>query len=143
MRLLRIFPLSPLSDLSQSKPGDCERENNRKTSYPIYRELDSVWEDLTPYWIEEDWMCRQIEQYDLLTVYRERINTTVYRQYCQYHDGNNLNQMLALLNRIYPEYADAAEAYMHSKEIYYMNMYIMKKSCSRNTWNGFYAFKRL
>ena len=37
LRLLRIFPLSPLSDLSQSKPGDCERENNRKTSYPIYR----------------------------------------------------------------------------------------------------------
>ena len=72
-------------------------------------------------------MCRQIEQYDLLTVYRERINTTVYRQYCKYHDGNNLNQMLALLNLIYPEYADAAEAYMHSKEIYYMNMYIMKK----------------
>ena len=33
-----------------------------------YIELDSVWEDLTPYWIEEDWMCRQIEQYDLLTV---------------------------------------------------------------------------
>lgn len=92
-----------------------------------YIELDSVWEDLTPYWIEEDWMCRQIEQYDLLTVYRERINTTVYRQYCQYHDGNNLDQMLALLKRIYPEYADAADAYMHSKEIYYMNMYIMKK----------------
>lgn len=92
-----------------------------------YIELDSVWEDLTPYWSEEDWMCRQIEQYDLLTVYRERINTTVYRQYCQYHDGNNLDQMLALLKRIYPEYADAADAYMHSKEIYYMNMYIMKK----------------
>ena len=41
--------------------------------------------------------------------------------------GKNLDQVLALLKRIYPEYADAADAYMHSKEIYYMNMYIMKK----------------
>ena len=62
-----------------------------------------------------------------LTVYRERINTTVYRQYCQYHEAEELNHMLEIVNRVYPEYTDSAKAYMSSKDIYYMNMYIMKK----------------
>ena len=97
-----------------------------KRQHP-YIELDSVWDDLTPYWMEAEWMAQQIAKYDLLTVYRERINTTVYRQYCQYHEAEELNHMLAIVNRIYPEYTDAAKAYMSSKDIYYMNMYIMKK----------------
>ena len=72
-------------------------------------------------------MAQQIMKYDLLTVYRERINTTVYRQYCQYHEAEELNHMLEIVNRVYPEYTDSAKAYMSSKDIYYMNMYIMKK----------------
>ena len=48
-----------------------------KRQHP-YIELDSVWDDLTPYWMEAEWMAQQIMKYDLLTVYRERINTTVY-----------------------------------------------------------------
>lgn len=35
--------------------------------------------------------------------------------------------MLEIVNRVYPEYTDSAKAYMSSKDIYYMNMYIMKK----------------
>ena len=61
-----------------------------KRQHP-YIELDSVWDDLTPYWMEAEWMVQQIAKYDLLTVYRERINTTVYRQYCQYHEAEELN----------------------------------------------------
>ena len=97
-----------------------------KRQHP-YIELDSVWDDLTPYWMEAEWMAQQIMKYDLLTVYRERINTTVYRQYCQYHEAEELNHMLEIVNRVYPEYTDSAKAYMSSKDIYYMNMYIMKK----------------
>ena len=97
-----------------------------KRQHP-YIELDSVWDDLTPYWMEAEWMVQQIAKYDLLTVYRERINTTVYRQYCQYHEAEELNHMLEIVNRVYPEYTDSAKAYMSSKDIYYMNMYIMKK----------------
>ena len=93
-----------------------------------YIELDSAWENLQTYKIEPAWMKSQIEKYDLLTVYRERINTTVYHQYCQYHEAEELNHMLEIVNRVYPEYTDSAKAYMSSKDIYYMNMYIMKKA---------------
>ena len=82
-----------------------------KRQHP-YIELDSVWDDLTPYWMEAEWMAQQIMKYDLLTVYRERINTTVYRQYCQYHEAEELNHMLEIVNRVYPEYTDSAKAYM-------------------------------
>lgn len=100
--------------------------NNGKNRCP-YMELDDIREDLTAYKLDEDWMEEQIRQYDLLTVLRERINTTVYRQYCQYHSQNYLDLVLEILKKKYPEYGAAADAYMNSKEIYYMNMYIMKK----------------
>ena len=100
--------------------------NNGKNRCP-YIELDDIREDLTAYKLDEDWMEEQIRQYDLLTVLRERINTTVYRQYCQYHSQNYLDLVLEILKKKYPEYGAAADAYMNSKEIYYMNMYIMKK----------------
>lgn len=119
--------------------GDGEWKILGKRQHP-YIELDSVWDDLTPYWMEAEWMVQQIAKYDLLTVYRERINTTVYRQYCQYHEAEELNHMLEIVNRVYPEYTDSAKAYMSSKDIYYMNMYIMKKSCSIPIWNGFLHF---
>lgn len=103
-----------------------EEMNNGKNRCP-YIELDDIREDLTAYKLDEDWMEEQIRQYDLLTVLRERINTTVYRQYCQYHSQNYLDLVLEILKKKYPEYGAAADAYMNSKEIYYMNMYIMKK----------------
>lgn len=101
-----------------------------------YIELDDIRADLTAYRLESDWMERQIRQYDLITVLRERINTTVYRQYCQYHKQEYLDRILDILKRKYPEYAVAADEYMNSKEIYYMNMYIMKKElfCQYMTW---------
>lgn len=92
-----------------------------------YIELDSVWDDLTPYGIEPQQMEQEILKYDLITVYRERTNTTAYHQYCEYHRAEELDHMLEILRKLYPEYSDAAKAYMSSKEIYYLNMYIMKK----------------
>lgn len=92
-----------------------------------YVELDDIREDLSNFCLDAETMSREITQYDLLTVLREKINTTVYRQYCQYHSGKNLDLVLDILSKKYPEYKAAAERYMNSKEIYYMNMYIMKK----------------
>lgn len=92
-----------------------------------YRELDAVWDDLTAYRLEPDWMEQTIRDYDLLTVLREKINTTVYRQYCQYHPEEELKQVLSILKTLYPEYSSAADQYMASNEIYYMNMYVMKR----------------
>ena len=93
-----------------------------------YIELDSLQDDLEKYKLDESWMESQICQYDLLTVLRERINTSVYRQFCQYHPKKDLDLVLEILKRRSPEYTEAAEAYMNSKDIYYMNMYIMKKT---------------
>lgn len=99
-----------------------------------YIELDDIREDLSAYKLDADWMKQQIRQYDLITVLRERINTTVYRQYCQYHNQAYLDLILEILKKKYPEYRAAADVYMNSKEIYYMNMYIMKKPQKRKAY---------
>lgn len=92
-----------------------------------YVELDDIREDLSKFCLDAETMGREIPQYDLLTVLREKINTTVYGQYCQYHSMKSLDLVLDILLRKYPTYKAATEHYMNSKEIYYMNMYIMKK----------------
>lgn len=92
-----------------------------------YIELDDIREDLSEYGLNADRMRAVIEDFDLLTVCREKINTTVYRQYCEYHPKEALDCVLKILVREYPEYYEAMKEYLDSKEIYYMNMYIMKK----------------
>lgn len=98
----------------------------KRGTYP-YIEVDDIRGDLTPYHLDEVWMQKIIREFDLVTVLRERINTTVYRQFCQYHPKESLDLVLDILTKKYPEYTLAAQKYMTSKEIYYMNMYIMKK----------------
>ena len=92
-----------------------------------YEELDDIRESQEGYGLEEEQMRKVVECYDILTVLREKINTTVYRQYCQYHNHQALDNIIEILKKKYPEYAEAADDYMNSKEIYYMNMFIMKK----------------
>lgn len=94
-----------------------------------YEELDSIWDDLSAYHLDDaQWMQDLIIKYALLTVYRERINTSVYRQYEQYHDVAKLKRAIAILKQMYPQYASAADEYMQSKDIYYMSIFIMKKA---------------
>ena len=52
----------------------------------------------------------------LITVFRERINTTVYRQYCQYHNQAYLDLILKSFKKEISEYSAAAQIYMNSKE---------------------------
>lgn len=102
------------------------RLQSKKTVCP-YIELDDIREDLSSYRLDESWMRQQIEKYDLITVLREKINTTVYRQYEQYHSVGDLDMILEILTQKYPEYKNASKQYMASKEIYYMNMFVMRK----------------
>lgn len=90
-------------------------------------ELDDIREDLTKYGHTEERMREIIQDYDIITVLRERINTSVYRQYTQFHPKEVLDAVLQILNRLYPAYVPAAKKYLASKDIYYMNMYVMKK----------------
>ena len=112
-----------------------------KRQHP-YIELDSVWDDLTPVLDGsrvDGAADREIRSFDRLP---GADNTTVYRQYCQYHEAEELNHMLEIVNRVYPEYTDSAKAYMSSKDIYYMNMYIMKKRAVPYLYGmAFYTFR--
>lgn len=93
-----------------------------------YIELDSIKMDLSVWGVDEQSIEEQVCQYDLLTVLREKIDITVYQQYCQYHEKKYIDMVLEILKRKYPEYQNASEIYMNSKEVYYMNMYVMQKT---------------
>ncbi|MCD8220949.1 MAG: DUF4422 domain-containing protein [Clostridiales bacterium] len=112
------------SDLT---PVDREGKELLSGKRPPYIELDDIRTDLSRFGICAETMREQIVRYDLVTVYRERINTTVYRQFCQYHRKEWLDQVLEIVRRKHPEYDSAIRQYMNSKSIYYMNMYIMKR----------------
>lgn len=104
--------------------GELEK---RKRVSP-YIELEDVRQDLSQYGLGLNVLGSEITEYDLVTVLREKINTTVYRQYCQYHQKDSLDRILNILLEKYPQYQMAAAKYMNSKEIYYLNMYVMRRS---------------
>lgn len=99
---------------------------NKRIQRP-YTELDDIKGDLSHYHLEQKHMESVIQSYDLLTVLREKINISVYRQYCQFHNKDTLDAVIDILRKHYPQYMKAAEEYLNSKEIYYLNMFIMKK----------------
>lgn len=114
MSFERVFPINNDGTLSVGK------------NPTPYVEVDDIREDLSAYKLDEVWMKSVICRYSMFTILRERINTTVYRQYCQFHNQKALDCVIDILKKKYPEYKDAADEYLHSKEIYYMNMFIMK-----------------
>lgn len=93
-------------------------------------------EDIKNYSVSDDRIREVIEKYDVVTVLREPMNSTVYEQYGQFHYKKDLDRMLELLYERYPGYRSAAEAYMASKEHYFLNMYVMKKAvfCEYMEW---------
>lgn len=88
----------------------------------------SEWEDIKEYTVDDNRIRQITEKYDIVTVLREPMNSTVYEQYSQFHHKKDLDRMLQLLYARYPEYWSAAEQYMSSKEHYFLNMYVMKKA---------------
>ncbi len=92
-----------------------------------YKEADSIRKDLSAYGLDESNMRRIIEKYDVVTVLGERMNVTVYQQYCQFHSGEDLDGAIRILKEKYPRYAEACDLYMNSKYIYFCNMYVMKR----------------
>ncbi len=92
-----------------------------------YIELDNSWDDLSAYKIDTAHIQTVIHGYDILTVCREHINTSVYEQFARYHDAAALDKAIELIRSHHPEYTEAAYRYMSSRDIYYMNMYIMRR----------------
>ena len=96
-----------------------------------YIELDHSWDDLSAYKIDTEHIQTVIHKYDILTVCREHINTSVYEQFARYHRAFFLDEAIRIIRKLYPEYTDAADSYMSSRYIYYMNMYIMRQDVFR------------
>lgn len=92
-----------------------------------YREVEDIKGDLSRFGITDETMKEVIEQYDMLTVLREPMNVTAYEQYCQFHRKRDMDCMIDLVCRMYPEYVGACRRYMASKEVYFGNIYVMKK----------------
>ena len=102
--------------------------DNNADSFPVpYIELDNIWDDLSDYKLNSDSMRRVMHSFDIITVCRERINETVYEQYAKYHDSAVLDTALDILKEKHPEFGEAADSYLSSKDIYYMNMFIMSR----------------
>jgi len=107
-------------------PVDRQGKLLKKASHP-YEEIVSIKEDLSRFGFDEQVMRRVIEQYDIITVLREKMNVTVYRQYCQFHNKRDIDFLIETVRKNHPEYESAMQEYMNSKQLYFMNMYIMKK----------------
>lgn len=89
--------------------------------------LDSLRGSLSRYALEECRMRAVIERYDVITVLGERMDVTVYEQFCQFHAKEDLDRAVAVLKRLHPRQGKACDDYMNSKYIYFCNMYIMKR----------------
>ncbi len=113
--------------LAFDKVWDAARDLNTKALPAPYIELDNTWDDLSAYKINSAAMREVIHRFDILTVLRERINETVYEQYAEYHDVTKLDMALDILKQEHPKYSAAADRYMSSHDIYYMNMFIMSR----------------
>lgn len=107
-------------------PVDRKGRLLKKARHP-YEEIASIKDDLNRFGFHEQTMRNIIEQYDILTVLREKMNVTVYQQYCQFHNKKEIDLLVETVIKMYPEYQSAMQEYLNSKELYFMNMYIMKK----------------
>lgn len=109
------------------KDGEISGKHGKQLHLRPYRELSRIRRDLSVYGLAEPRMEEVIAQYDLLSILREPLNVTVRRQFEQFHDPKALELLLAILRERYPAYMPAAEQYLSGKQIYYMNMFIMKR----------------
>lgn len=103
---------------------------------PPYRVCESIRENMPEFGLTDARMEEVIKKYDIIATLREKSNSTVYEQYCQFHRKQDLDRMLTILKRMYPDYREAAEVYIKSKQHYFMNMYIMRKPyfCKYMEW---------
>lgn len=108
-------------------PVDNAGNLEKKKRFQSYYEVEDIREDLSKYCFDAETMEKVILKYDFVTVLRERINVTVYDQFIQYHEKDAIDAVIRILKDSFPEYTSAADEYLNSKNIYYMNMFVMRR----------------
>ena len=83
----------------------------RACRWTPYIERDSISSDLSDFGLDEPHIQEVTAKYDLLTVLSERMNVTVYQQFCQFHDRRSLDLAIAIVKRRYPGYAGACDSF--------------------------------
>ncbi len=67
------------------------------------------------------------KKYDVILPARISLNTSIRNNYCTDHICENFDDSLDIIKRIKPEYYQTAIKFAQNNEIYYYNMFIMKK----------------
>lgn len=96
----------------------------RQAPYTEAGHMEQILEECA---LDEDSIRAVVEKYDVVTVLSEHMDVTVYKQFCQFHNRVDLDQMLAIVKKRRPEFASFCDTYMNGKYIYFCNMYIMKR----------------
>lgn len=85
-------------------------------------------ESLQEYKVKDDeLLIKDITKYDAISVERVKMDCTVYEQFIQFHDEKNIVLIEDIIKQMYPSYIEDMEFYFNSREIYFLNMFIMKK----------------
>lgn len=97
-------------------------------NYPKpYREVADIKENLDEFRIKEERIAELVKNYEVISIIRERSNSTAGEQYCQFHFKKDLELMIQILKELHPDFTEDAEFYLNSRELYFMNIYIMRR----------------
>ena len=66
--------------------------------------------------------------YDVILPKANRFRITVYDHYCKCHKKEDIDELIKIIAKIYPEYKDAVDKVFNNKKMHICNMIICKKS---------------
>lgn len=68
-----------------------------------------------------------LQEYDLITTKRVRLNNSYYYGFCANHNQKALDMTGVVIKEIYPEYYETFERLVHGTETYFGNMFVTSK----------------
>lgn len=82
-----------------------------------------------------------IRKYDVIAPLKERNNCSVYEQYktSEFHKIEDLDTIIQIIKEKYPDYVDAMNIYLNSNDMYYCNMFIMKREIFNSYCNWLFS----
>lgn len=104
-----------------------DKDDYNVKPYITYNKLNE--EILHNIGVDEANIMKIVSKYDIVVPMRERNNCSAYEQYktSKFHNIEDLDTVIDIIKEKYPEYGEAMNKYLLSNEMYYCNMFIMKK----------------